>query len=160
VILLSAASCRTTQKTAEKSAQQTFGSPKEAEAAVVRAAQSGDQSALIAIFGPDSKAVLFSGEGATDAARLNDFVMAYNQMHRWKPIKAGGQVLVAGAENIPFPIPLAQDSSGRWYFDTAAGKDEILARRIGKNELSVMDGSQLSPKPSSNISSRATTVTK
>jgi hypothetical protein len=130
------------QKTSENPAQETFRSPKEAEAALIQAARAGDQSALIAIFGPDSKRVLFTGEAGTDNTRLNDFVTAYNQMHRWKTIKAGGQVLVAGAENIPFPIPLAKNSSGRWYFDTAAGKDEILARQIGKNELTATEASQ------------------
>jgi len=50
-------------------------------------------------------------------------------------IKAGGAMLYTGADNHPFPIPLGQNPSGQWYFDTAAGKDEILARRIGKGEL-------------------------
>jgi hypothetical protein len=142
VILLSAASCRVSQRASETPAQKTFASPEEAEAAVIEAAKAGDQSALMAIFGRDSKAILFTGDTGTDQARLNEFVTAYHQMHRWKTIKAGGQVLVAGAENIPFPIPLAKNSSGRWYFDAAAGKDEILARRIGKNELTAMDASQ------------------
>jgi hypothetical protein len=107
----------------------------------VAAAKSGDQNALIAIFGPDSKAVLFTGDAATDSAKLKGFITAYNQMHRWGKIKAGGQVLYVGADNFPFPIPLGQKSSGQWYFDTAAGKDEILSRRIGKNELTAMDAS-------------------
>jgi hypothetical protein len=51
-------------------------------------------------------------------------------MHGWGKIKAGGQVLKAGVDNNPFSIPLDRNSSGRWYFDTAAGKDEVLARRI------------------------------
>ena len=142
VILLSAASCRVSQRASETPAQKTFASPEEAEAAVIEAAKAGDQSALMAIFGRDSKAILFTGDTGTDQARLNEFVTAYHQMHRWKTIKAGGQVLVAGAENIPFPIPLAKNSSGRWYFDAAAGKDEILARRIGKNELTAIEATQ------------------
>jgi hypothetical protein len=142
MILFAAAACRMSPKAADTSAQTTFASPAKAEAALIQAAKSGDQSALIAIFGPNSKAALFTGDTGTDQTRLSDFVTAYNQMHRWKKIKAGGQILVAGAENIPFPIPLAKNSSGRSYFDTAAGKDEILARRIGKNELTAMDASQ------------------
>ena len=59
-------------------------------------------------------------------------------MNRWGPIKAGGQTLYIGPDNYAFPIPLGQNSAGRWYFDTAAGKDEILARRIGKNELTAI----------------------
>jgi hypothetical protein len=60
-------------------------------------------------------------------------------MNRWRPIKAGGEILYTGADNYPFPIPLGQNPSGQWYFDTAAGKDEILARRIGKGELTAIE---------------------
>jgi hypothetical protein len=59
-------------------------------------------------------------------------------MSRWGEIKAGGQTLYIGPDNYAFPIPLGQDSSGRWSFDTAAGKDEILARRIGGDELAAI----------------------
>jgi hypothetical protein len=65
-------------------------------------------------------------------------VAAYNQMHRWREMKVGGQVLYVGADNYAFPIPLGQTPSGQWEFDTAAGKDEILARRIGKDELTAI----------------------
>ncbi len=73
-----------------------------------------------------------------DGANLRDFVDAYKRMNRWGQIKAGGQTLYIGPDNYAFPVPLAQNSSGRWYFDTAAGKDEILARRIGKHELTAI----------------------
>ncbi len=73
-----------------------------------------------------------------DKNNLQDFVNAYNLMHRWREIKVGGQVLYIGAENYPFPIPLGKDASGKWMFDTAAGKDEILARRIGGDELTAI----------------------
>ena len=66
------------------------------------------------------------------------FVTSYDQMHRWVSIKVGGQMLNVGADNYIFPIPLGQNPSGQWYFDTAAGKDEILARRIGKDELTAI----------------------
>lgn len=59
-------------------------------------------------------------------------------MHRWREIKAGGETLYIGADNFLFPIPLGKNSSGQWSFDTAAGKDEILARRIGKDELTAI----------------------
>lgn len=120
-------------------AQKTFASPEQAGIAVFAAAQSGNRNRMLAIFGPNSRAILFTGDPATDTSRLNNFVVAYNQMHRWGEIKAGGQVLIVGAENVIFPIPLAKNSSGQWYFDTAAGADEILARRIGKGELTAMD---------------------
>jgi hypothetical protein len=141
-LLISAASCNRTQKAMTPSeSQRTFASPEDAGAALLAAAKAGDQNALIAIFGSDSRAVLFTGDGTTDHTNHQDFITAYNQMHRWSKIKAGGQALYVGADNYPFPVPLGQNSSGEWYFDTAAGKDEILARRIGKNELTAMQAS-------------------
>jgi hypothetical protein len=135
-------SCGKSQKSAGTATQKTFASPEAAGGALLAAAKSGDQNQLLAIFGPNSKAVLFTGDTGTDNAVLNNFVTAYDQMHRWTPIKAGGQVLLVGAENQPFPIPLGQNATGQWFFDTAAGRDEILARRIGKNELTAMDASR------------------
>ena len=82
------------------------------------------------------------GDAARDKASLQDFVTAYMRMNRWGKIKAGGQTLYIGADNYAFPIPLGQNPSGQWYFDTAAGKDEILARRIGKNELTAITACQ------------------
>lgn len=121
-----------------KPAQRTFATPAEAGAAFLDAAKSGDQQALLAIFGPDGNDVLFSGDPVKDKNGLQDFVAAYGQMNRWREIKAGGEILYVGADNYPFPVPLVQNSSGQWSFDTAAGKDEILARRIGKGELTAI----------------------
>jgi len=121
-----------------KAAQKTFASPAEAGTAFLEAAKSGDQDALVGIFGPDAKSVLFSGDAVKDKNALQDFAAAYAQMNRWREIKAGGEVLYVGADNYPFPIPLDKNSAGQWSFDTAAGKDEILARRIGKGELTAI----------------------
>jgi hypothetical protein len=134
IVLL--ASCN--KADSSRPAQRTFASPADAGAAFMDAAKSGDQGALLAIFGPDGKDVLFYGDVVKDKNALQDFVAAYNQMNRWGEIKAGGEVLYVGADNYPFPIPLGRNSSGQWYFDTAAGKDEILARRIGKGELTAI----------------------
>jgi len=123
---------------AKPAAQRTFASPTEAGAAFVDAAKSGDQQALLAIFGPEGKDVLFSGDSVKDKNALQDFVASYAQMNRWREIKAGGETLYIGADNYPFPIPLAKNSTGQWAFDTAAGKDEVLARRIGKGELTAI----------------------
>ena len=122
----------------EKAVQRTFASPEDAGATLLDAAKSGDQAAMLAIFGPDAKDVLFSGDPVKDKDAFQDFVVRYTQMHRWREIKAGGQMLYAGTDNWVFPIPLGQNPSGQWYFDTAAGKDEILARRIGKDELTAI----------------------
>ena len=122
----------------EKSAQRTFASPAEAGDALVAAARADDRTAVLAIFGPDAGDVLFTHDAATDTRTLKNFAAAYDRMHRWGTIKAGGQTLHVGADNYPFPIPLDQNKERRWYFDTAAGKDEILARRIGSNELAAI----------------------
>ena len=117
----------------------TFTTPSEAGAALLAAAQSGDRSAWLEIFGPEGREILFTGDVSQDATNLRDFAAAYTRMNRWGQIKAGGQTLYIGPDNYAFPIPLGQNSAGRWYFDTAAGKDEILARQIGKNELTAIE---------------------
>ena len=137
--IISLGSCSTPEKpTAENTAPRTFASPADAGAALVQAAKSGDHAALLGIFGPDSQSVLFTGDAVKDKDYADYFVSSYEQMHRWVSIKVGGQMLNVGADNYIFPIPLGQNSSGQWYFDTAAGRDEILARRIGKDELTAI----------------------
>jgi len=124
--------------TTGKETQKTFASPAEAGAAFHEAAKSGDQTALLAIFGSDATEVLFSGDPVQDRNALTQFVSAYETMNRWGSINGGGEMLYVGPENFPFPVPLLQTSSGRWYFDSAGGADEVLARRIGRNELVAM----------------------
>ena len=74
-----------------------------------------------------------------DKATVGAFVTGYEQMHRWRKMPDGSQVLLIGAQNFPFPIPLKKNDRGQWFFDTAAGREEILRRRIGRNELAVID---------------------
>jgi Protein of unknown function (DUF2950) len=124
--------------TTGKETQKTFASPAEAGAAFHDAAKSGDQAALLAIFGSDGTEILFLGDPVDDRNALRRFVSNYETMNRWRPINGGGEMLYVGPENFPFPVPLLQTSSGRWYFDSAGGADEILARRIGRNELVAM----------------------
>jgi Protein of unknown function (DUF2950) len=117
----------------------TFASPDAAGTALLAAAKSGDENAVLAIFGPESKAVVFSGDSVQDKATLETFASAYGVMHRWRRMPDDGQVLLIGADNFSFPIPLRKNGSGQWFFDTVAGKDEILSRRIGRNELAVIE---------------------
>ena len=126
-------------ETPATAAQTTFATPAEAGQALQSAAKAADESALARILGPNSKAILNSGDPAEDKAALSSFVSKYDQMNRWVPMTDGTQILNIGADNYPFPIPLAKDSSSRWYFNTKAGEDEILARQIGRNELLAMD---------------------
>ena len=119
--------------------QTTFATPEEAGHALESAARANDETALAQILGPESKAILSSGDSEEDKAALASFVSKYDRMNRWGTMTDGSKVLYIGADNYPYPIPLMQNASAKWYFDTAAGKDEILARRIGKNELLAID---------------------
>lgn len=116
-----------------------FSSPDEASNALSAAAASRDQNALLSIFGPDSKEVIFSGDPVQDKNAAAAFVSGYGVMHRWRKMPDGSQVLLVGADNFPFPIPLKKNGDGQWFFDTATGRDEILSRRIGRNELAIID---------------------
>jgi hypothetical protein len=119
-------------------AQRTFALPEDAGEALLQAAKSDDQTALLAIFGANAKDVLSSGDAIKDKDALREFVDSYEKMHRWREIKAGGEMLYTGSANWIFPIPLGRDPAGQWSFDTAAGKDEMLARRIGRDELTAI----------------------
>jgi hypothetical protein len=119
--------------------QVTFSGPAEAGTALRNAAQKGDESALNSILGPESKAIMSSGDLKEDAAALQEFVSKYDEMNRWVLMTDGTEILKIGADNYPFPIPLRQNSSSKWFFDARGGADEILARRIGRNELLAID---------------------
>ncbi len=123
----------------EKPSIRVFGSPDEAGNALLEVAKSGDQNAVLAIFGAESKEIVYSGDAVQDKAAADGFVSAYSVMHRWRKMPDEAQILLVGADNFPFPIPLKKNTAGQWFFDTAAGKDEILSRRIGRNELAVID---------------------
>jgi hypothetical protein len=140
-LVISFASCNKSPETPAPTgvAQKTFASPDDAGKALAEAAKAGSHEALIAIFGPGSQDVIFSGDTAQDKTNFDNFTAAYATMNRWRKQTDGSEVLYLGADNNPFPIPLKKNSAGQWYFDTAAGKDEILSRRIGDNELSAMD---------------------
>jgi hypothetical protein len=132
--LISLAAC----SKSEKLSMRVFASPEDAGNALLAAGQSDDQAALLQIFGPDSKELLFSGDPVEDKGVVNAFVRAYGVMHRWRKMPDGSLTLLVGATNFPFPIPLKKNAAGQWFFDTDAGKDEVLARRVGRNELSII----------------------
>jgi hypothetical protein len=118
---------------------ETFASPDEAGDALLQAAKTGDQNQVLAVFGPQSKNVIFSGDATQDKASIDAYVQAYGTMHRWRKMPDGAQLLLVGADNFAFPIPLRKTSDGKWFFDAGAGEEEILRRRIGRNELAVID---------------------
>lgn len=131
-------SCNKREATNSTVAPKTFPSPEAAGQALFEAAKSGDQGALLAIFGPDGKDLIFSGDAVKDKNTALRFVSSYEQMNRWSKTEAGNEILYIGADNLAFPIPLKPSGSGQWAFDTAAGKDEVLARRIGDGELTAI----------------------
>ncbi len=131
-------SCNKPPTTQVSSPQRTFASPQDAGTAFLDAAKTDDQNALLGIFGAAAKDVLYSGDAVKDKKDLQDFVASYNQMNRWGRVNGGGAVLYVGAENFPFPVPLVQNAAGQWYFDGVRGRDEILARRVGKGELTAI----------------------
>jgi Protein of unknown function (DUF2950) len=118
---------------------QSFTSPDEAGAALAAAAKAGDQSAISAIFGAGSKDVILSGDAVQDKNAAEAFAARYAVMHRWRKMPDGALMLLVGADNFPFAIPLKKNDSGQWSFDLPAGKDEMLSRRIGRNELATID---------------------
>jgi hypothetical protein len=115
------------------SAQAYYPSPEEAVGALLAALQSDDPKALRAVLGPEVDE-LGSGDPVADAAARARFVEGAAERHRIEPRGEDRAELVVGADDWPFAIPLVRDAQG-WRFDTAAGKEELINRRIGGNEL-------------------------
>ena len=126
-----------TPSRAQQPGQKTFSSAEEATNAMVTAAQSNDEKAMLAILGRDAKQIVSSGDDAEDAQSRANFAQKYREMHRLVKEPDGTTTLYIGAENWPTPIPLVAKGN-KWYFDTEAGKMEILFRRIGRNEMSTI----------------------
>jgi hypothetical protein len=129
--------CFSIPSVAQQPGQKTFSSPEDASHALVTAAQSNDEKEMLDILGADGKQIVSSGDDAEDAESRANFVRRYQEMHRLVKEPDGTTVLYIGAENWPTPIPLVSKGSA-WYFDTEAGKSEILYRRIGRNEMSTI----------------------
>lgn len=123
---------------AQPEQQQSFASPWQALHALVAAVKSDDQAELMKIFGPEGNTLVSSGDPEEDARDRQQFLQKYGQSHRLVKELGGDLVLYIGAENWPFPIPLTE-TNRRWTFDTGFGKQQILLRRIGKNELSAIE---------------------
>ncbi len=119
--------------------QKTFATPEEAAKALVEAAGSDSEPQMLEVFGPNSKGILYSGDAAADKADMAGFVGAYQQMNRWRKLDTENLILVVGATNTAFPVPLRKNRQGQWYFDTPAGATELAVRRIGRNELATVD---------------------
>lgn len=119
---------------AQQSNEKTFASPGDAVLALYNAAKTSNGQALTEIFGSNSGDILHSGDQVADRNVASNFVSRYDQMHRVVLQPDGTVTLYVGADNWPLPIPIVKNNSGAWYFDTEAGKKEILYRRVGRNE--------------------------
>jgi hypothetical protein len=115
------------------SAQQSFNSPDEAAAALAAAVKSGAKADMLKVLGADGEDIVSSGDDVADAEARNKFTSAYDARHS---VNVDGKKasLIVGPDDFPFPIPLVHTKTG-WEFDTDEGQQEILLRRIGRNEL-------------------------
>jgi hypothetical protein len=120
--------------TAKAAQQTTFATPAEAAQALVKASEDKNQQEMLALFGDDGKDLVYSGDAVQDQTNMERFVKAYKTKHTIVKQDDNTRILQVGARAWPLPIPLVKDG-GKWRFDTAAGKQELLFRRIGHNEL-------------------------
>jgi hypothetical protein len=118
----------------KKDEHTSFASPDEAVAALIAAARRADTTALRKIFGPGSEDIISSGDPVADESAKDNFLAMYDASHKLEPEGDARAWLEIGAEGWPVPVPLVRRES-RWYFDGAEGADEIVYRRVGKNEL-------------------------
>ena len=120
-----------------ETAQRSFQTPDEAAKALNDAAKAQGNDALFAIFGSEGKALFDTSDAAATRQNRQVFNVAFKEGWRWIDDSANSKTLVIGHESWPFPVPLVKDGTS-WRFDTAAGKEEVIARRIGRNELAVI----------------------
>ena len=113
-----------------------FPSAEDAVQALVAALRAGDTKALLAIFGSEARPLISSGDAVSDRHSREVFLHAYDAGHKLVP-NGASTVLRVGDDDWPFPIPLVKDAA-RWHFDPRQGRQEILARRVGRNELYTM----------------------
>jgi hypothetical protein len=118
-------------------AQEQFDSPDDAVNALVNAARDGNETSLLKILGPEGEDVISSGDEVADRGTRDKFVASYEEKHSLTPEGEDKTILVMGSDDWPFPIPIVR-KDGKWEFDTAAGLEEILLRRIGRNELAAI----------------------
>jgi hypothetical protein len=138
-LLLPLAACNSKQEPAPvQAAPKTFAAPEDAGKALAAAAKSQNRDDILLIFGPGSADIISTGNAAEDKASLNGFAEAYQAMNRWRKLGDGSELLLVGTDNQAFPVPLMKNAAGQWYFDVTAGKEEILSRRIGRNEITAI----------------------
>ena len=118
--------------------QNSYSSPEEAVNGLIAAVRANDTMAMLAILGPGSKEMISSGDAVADRTGREKFLKAYDEKNILQQGPEDNWVLSVGNDNWPMPIPVVNKAS-KWLFDTQEGKQEILNRRIGRNELQVMN---------------------
>jgi len=118
--------------------QKSFASPEEAVNALVATVKADDKQELLAILGSGGKELLSSGDEVADKAGREKFLKAYNEMNKLEKVSDSKMILHIGKDDWSMPIPVVKKGN-TWVFDTKAGKEEILNRRIGRNELNVIE---------------------
>jgi hypothetical protein len=122
---------------AQERKQRGFGSPEDAMKALAEAAQAGDTKGMMAILGPEGEDIISSGDEVADKNTLEQFVKAYQEKVDFVKEKEDRVSIIIGNDNWPFPIPIVKKGAG-WVFDTKAGREEVLNRRVGRNELNAV----------------------
>ncbi len=121
----------------QEAKQKVFGSPEEAVKAFVEAVQSGDMKGMMAILGPEGEDIISSGDAVADKAVQERFLKEYQERVDFVKEKEDRVSVIMGNDYWPFPIPIIKVAGG-WMFDTKAGREEVLNRRIGRNELNTI----------------------
>ena len=122
---------------AQEAKQKVFGSPEEAMKALVEAARTGDMKGVMAILGPEGEDILSSGDEVADKADRERFLKRYQE--EVDLVKDQDKVsVIIGNDHFPFAIPIVKKGNG-WVFDTKAGREEVLNRRVGRNELNASE---------------------
>ncbi len=126
---------------AQQAGERSFASPQEAAQALMNAATQNDTAALLKLFGPRGMDIVQSGDPAEDKDSRAEFARrAGEKMEiQVQPSNPNRATIIAGNQNWPFPVPLMKAKTGQWYFDSGRGRLEILARRVGRNELVAID---------------------
>ncbi|HXB72963.1 MAG TPA: DUF2950 domain-containing protein [Candidatus Acidoferrales bacterium] len=125
---------------APQASQPTFGTPQEAAQAIMDAAEHNDTAALLKLFGPGGKDIVESGDPTADTQSRAEFARTAHEKLKINqdPSNPNRAALSIGAQDWPFPVPLVR-KDGKWHFDAPAGKVEILAHRIGENEVNAVE---------------------
>ncbi|MBI5664503.1 MAG: DUF2950 domain-containing protein [Nitrospirae bacterium] len=118
--------------------QKGFPTPEEAVSSFVAAVRANDVKEMQSILGPGSEALISSGDDVADKAGREKFLMAYDQLNRLEQVSEDKMVLHIGSDDWPMPVPIVKKNA-TWLFDIAEGKEEVLNRRIGRNELNIID---------------------